>query len=268
MAIYDRIGKIYDATRRADSLIVSRLAFNLEIRGRGDYLDAACGTGNYTTALAEKFGGKWCGVDQSSQMIEAARAKDAASLIEWRVSDVAALPYDNETFDGAICTLAIHHFKDLNRAFSEIRRVLKKESRFVIFTATPEQTRSYWLAEYFPQAIEESAKWLPDLKMITNSLRRAGFASIETELYAVRENLQDFFLYSGKYKPEMYLDERVRANISTFALLAEKSEIETGCRRLAADIESGHIQSVIERHRQTNDYVFIVVKVRTAKSSN
>lgn len=258
MKNYDRIGRNYDATRRADAYLVSRLAINLNIKRGGIYLDAACGTGNYTRALAEQTGGVWHGLDCSRQMIGAARRK--SDSVKWHLADAASLPFANEFFDGAICTLAIHHFESLPLAFGEIRRVLKVKGAFVIFTATPEQTRGYWLAEYFPAAIEKSADALPDLKTISKALREAGFASIKTESYEVREDLQDLFLYSGKYTPELYLDERVRANISTFALLADAGETEAGCRRLAADIKSGQIQSIIERHKQTSDYIFVVAR--------
>jgi SAM-dependent methyltransferase len=258
MAIYDRIGKIYDTTRRADHYIAGRLARHLEIETQGIYLDAACGTGNYTLALAEKIGGKWSGADQSARMIEAARAK--TMRIQWHQANVESLPFENETFDGAICTLAIHYFEELNATFGEIRRVLKNDSRFVIFTSTPEQTANYWLAEYFPAAIVKSAGCLPDLETISVALRKNGFANIETEPYSVAEDLQDLFLYSGKFKPEMYLDADFRANISTFSLLAEPSEVETGCGRLQNDIETEKINEIIEKHRETSDYLFVVAR--------
>lgn len=258
MVIYDRIGKIYDTTRCADPYIASRLAYHLKIQANSDYLDAACGTGNYTTALIENFGGRWHGIDQSSQMIEAARKKK--THVNWHQANVESLPFENEIFDGAICTLAIHHFVDLNAAFGEIRRVLKDDCRFVIFTSTPEQTADYWLAEYFPEAIRKSAECLPDLETITDSLQKAGFTDIETESYNVAEDLQDLFLYSGKFKPEMYLDARVRANISTFSLLADPSEVERNCDLLRTDISSGKINELIERHRKSDDYLFVIAR--------
>ena len=168
MAIYNKIGKSYDSTRRADSFIVSRLAEHLKIRAQNDYLDAACGSGNYTIALADNFGGSWRGVDLSSQMIEAARAK--TNRINWHQADVESLPFENKTFDGAVCTLAIHHFEFLDAAFGEIRRVLKRDANFIIFTSTPEQTANYWLAEYFPESIKKSAEYLPDLETISDAL--------------------------------------------------------------------------------------------------
>lgn len=258
MAIYNTIGKSYDATRRADPFIVSRLGEHLKIRKQGDYLDAACGTGNYTIALTENFGGSWRGVDQSSQMIEAARAK--TTRVDWHQANVESLPFENETFDGAICTLAIHHFASLEAAFGELRRVLKRDANFVNFTSTPEQTANYWLAEYFPEAIRKSAECLPDLETIADALRKNGFSNIETEPYGVSEDLQDLFLYSGKFKPEMYLDAGFRANISTFSLLAETKEIERGGERLQADIALGRINELIERHKQSGDYLFVIAR--------
>ncbi len=259
MKNYDRIGRNYDSTRRADSYLVSRLAFNLDIKRGGIYLDVACGTGNYTVALAEEKGGAWHGIDCAEQMIETARRKNDS--VEWHLADAASLPFANESFDGAICTLAIHHFESLPLAFGEIRRVLKPKAAFVIFTSLPEQTRGYWLAEYFPVAIEKSAAALPDLETIEHALREAEFDLLETESYEIRKDLQDLFLYSGKYKPEIYLDDKVRRNISTFALLAEENEVKAGCERLAADIESGRIQSIIERHEQTSDYIFVTARI-------
>lgn len=257
MAIYNRIGKTYDATRRADPFIAGRLNRYLNLQIEGRYLDVACGTGNYTAYLAE-ISGNWHGVDQSATMLEKAREK--SERVAWHRADVSALPFDETSFDGAICTLAIHYFGSLEDEFSEVSRVLKTGGAFAIFTSAPEQTGSYWLAEYFPQAIRKSAEALPKLEIICAALRKSGFTRIETENYSVSEDLQDLFLYSGKFKPEMYLDADFRANISTFALLADEREIETGCRRLAADIKSGRIQSTIERHKNSSDYLFVIAK--------
>src|SRR5262245_34389856 len=120
-ALYDRIGEGYDATRRADPHIAGRLAAHLGVSPEGRYLDVACGTGNYTAALAS-LGGCWHGVDASRAMIAAAERK--APSIAWRLADVEALPFDRGAFDGATCTLAVHHFASIPTAFGEIRRVL------------------------------------------------------------------------------------------------------------------------------------------------
>ncbi|WP_193196103.1 class I SAM-dependent methyltransferase [Nostoc sp. MG11] len=77
MAVYEQIGKGYDLTRHADPEIAKQLADYLQLKSDCLYLDVACGTGNYTLALA-KYDGVWHGVDQSKQMIDAAKNKSNA----------------------------------------------------------------------------------------------------------------------------------------------------------------------------------------------
>jgi ubiquinone/menaquinone biosynthesis C-methylase UbiE len=121
-ALYDRIGDSYDLTRRADPYITERLGRLLGVRPGAAYLDIACGTGNYTTALAG-MGGRWHGVGVSATMIAAARPKSVS--VSWNVADVTALPPSIPTVDGVCCVLALHHFPDVPTALREIRRVLR-----------------------------------------------------------------------------------------------------------------------------------------------
>jgi ubiquinone/menaquinone biosynthesis C-methylase UbiE len=253
--LYDRIGLQYDTTRRADPYLVERLIYHLNPGPHGAYLDMACGTGNYTVAVAQT-GIRVHGVDQSWRMIAAARAKSPA--VVWHIGDVEALPFRDGVFAGVLCTLAIHHFQALQPAFREAFRVLA-QGRFVLFTATAEQMRGYWLNAYFPTAMARSIVQMPTLPEIVHALRESGFSTIHTEPYQVRTDLQDFFLYSGKHRPEIYLDPHVRAGISTFAALAETAEVEEGCRRLLQDIQSGHIAGMIARYLHTQgDYLVVV----------
>lgn len=257
MTIYEQIGKSYDLTRCADPEIAKRLAIKLQIKSDSSYLDVACGTGNYTLALA-KQAGIWHGLDQSKKMINAAINKSNA--IAWQVGEAEALPYHNCSFSGVLCTLAIHHFAALTSAFQEIYRVLRAGC-FVLFTATPEQMSKYWLVEYFPEAIYKSAEQMPSFERIKESLKEAGFKSVDIELYYISESLQDLFLYSGKHRPEIYLDENVRSGISTFALLASAKEIAAGCEKLAADIHTGRITEIVKKYESDQgDYLFVIAE--------
>jgi ubiquinone/menaquinone biosynthesis C-methylase UbiE len=242
-------------TRRADPYLVERLIYHLNPEPARRYLDIACGTGNYTVAVAQT-GVRVHGIDQSQRMITAARQKSHA--VTWHLGDVEALPFPDRVFAGVMCTLAIHHFNTLRPAFQEAFRVLAR-GRFVLFTSTAEQMRGYWLNAYFPAAMARSIVQMPGLQAIVQALHQSGFASIHTEPYEVQTDLQDFFLYSGKHRPEMYLDPRVRAGISTFAALAGASEVEEGCRKLSQDIESGRIAEVVASYRHAQgDYLFAV----------
>ena len=258
MALYDKIGGDYDKSRHADPFICERLYSHLEPHPHLLYLDIACGTGNYTAAL-KNMGLQICGIDSSIQMLNIARLKE--SSISWISGNGEKLPLPDHNFSGAICVLAIHHFSNLQYVFDEISRVMSN-GRFVIFTATSEQMRGCWLNEYFPEAMKKSIVQMPGEKEITEALEKAGFGTIQFERYEIKEDLEDFFLYSGKNNPEMYLNSEVRKNISTFAALAEPVEIEHGCASLDTDIRSGRIHDIVYSYRAQGDgdYVFVIAQ--------
>jgi ubiquinone/menaquinone biosynthesis C-methylase UbiE len=273
-ALYDRVGAAYDATRRADSYIASRLLAHLAGAARGWCLDVACGTGNYTLALAA-VGVPVVGVDASARMIAAA-ARKAPTLADgepiqrtshaapgvplWAAADVTRLPFPTGSFSGATCTLALRYFADLDAAIAELGRVLR-DGPLVLFAATPEQIRRYWLRLYFPEMIERTAAQAYPLARITRALQTAGFTRVATELYTVRSDLQDLFLYSGKHRPALYLNPAVRAGMWSFATLAPPEEETAGCDRLRHDVLSGDIAAAIQSADSSEgDYVFIVAR--------
>lgn len=257
--LYDNIGVHYDSTRRADPYLTARLAHNLELRSEGRYLDIACGTGNYTHALAGK-GGEWHGVDVSSGMLRTALNK--GGNIRLALGDGAMLPYRDGSFDGAICTMALHHLPRLEPVFCEARRLLRG-GKLVMFTSTSEQMAGYWLNEYFPIAMERSTEQMPSQTTILAALEAAGFSLDRLEPYDVREDLEDLFLYAGKHRPELYLSDAIRRGISTFSTLADPAELKAGTMRLEGDIASGRIGDVAGRYQNENgDYMLFVASAR------
>ncbi len=254
-AIYDEIGKNYDATRKPDPGILSTLSSLLDVEEEKRYLDVACGTGNYTSEIS-RIGGKWFAFDNSEKMLSEARPK--SSQVDWRQFDVTELGYESNLFDGAICSLAIHHFPSLNKAFSEVARVLKSNGRFVLFTATPNQMRCYWLNRYFPQMMENSCQQMPTFEAIKSALIQASFSIESTEPFFISAELEDFFLYSGKLRPDMYLSSKVRNGISSFHNFCSQSELNSGLDKLRKDIDSGEIENIMGSYNNDNgDYIFI-----------
>jgi SAM-dependent methyltransferase len=253
---YDTIGKFYNTTRRADPFIVERLFYFLKPNKGSKYLDIGCGTGNYTVALNQK-GIALFGVDPSTEMLKNAKAKP--SNIKWKVGNAENIPLENEAVDGVLATLTIHHWKDLNKAFTELNRVLKPSGNVVIFTSTPEQMKGYWLKHYFPKMLEDSSKQMPAIDVIKKAMKTGGFEIIETEKYFVREDLEDMFLFSGKHDPKLYLNSQNRQGISSFSNLANAEEVEKGLHKLKIDIASGKINKVIEKYANDyGDYLFMI----------
>jgi len=255
---YDVIGIGYDSTRRADARIAERIGALLEQRTDGRYLDVACGTGNYTNSL-HALSLDVVGIDQSATMLDAARAKYPA--INWQRADVTALPFPDSSFDGVICTQAIHHFTDLEGAFREISRVLLGGGRLVIFTATRQQMRSYWLNAYFPEALGRAINQQPSDERLWSAFDRARLRVVAREPWCVPTDPVDLFLYSGKHNPRVYLNQRVRQGISTFANLADAEEVDRGVARLRDDIATGAIAGVMARYvSDVGDYQFVVAR--------
>ncbi|MCC7367975.1 MAG: methyltransferase domain-containing protein [Chloroflexi bacterium] len=257
MALYDQIGAGYDTTRRADPGIVRRLVRLLAVPSGTPCLDVACGTGNYTVALSEA-NLALTGVDVSQQMLTSARAKP--STVRWVNGDVTALPFARDAFGAAVCTMALHHFRQPEQAFREIGRVLG-DGRLVFFTADRQQMRRYWLNEYFPRAMERATRQMPPVEQSVRQLAAAGFGRVRLEPWTVTEDVQDWFLYALKYRPALYLDPRVRAGISTFANLASPDEVAQGCARLADDLDTGRFARVLQASEHDGgDYLFLVAE--------
>jgi ubiquinone/menaquinone biosynthesis C-methylase UbiE len=256
MALYDRIGIGYDGTRRADPYLLSRILHHLAPRRDARYLDVGSGTGNYTIAMRQARV-PICGVEVSATMLERARAKSRD--VAWFNGNALALPFRDRAFAGATMTFVHHHLGDnAGAGFREIFRVLAPGARFVLLNATAEQTRHYWLNEYFPKTCAEANAPYEKLDTV-EALTRAGFRFVAEEKYDVAEDLQDWFMYCGKHHPERYLDPRVRSGISGFANASDQSEIERGLEHLADDIESGRIAEVMRNYAwDGGDYMFTI----------
>jgi SAM-dependent methyltransferase len=256
--VYDSIGIGYNATRCADPYLTERLYRLLNPESGKLYLDIGCGTGNYTIALAKQGVSLW-GIDPSEKMLNEAKSK--SSEVNWQFGAAENIPIQDNFFDGAIATLTIHHWNDINASFEEMDRVLKPGSRFLIFHSTPEQMNGYWLNHYFPNTMAQATRKMESLTTVDSALKRAGFKINYTENYFVKDDLQDLFLYSCKNKPHLCLDDKIRNGISTFALTSNGEEVEHGLKKLKADIDNNSFDSVKNKFENDHgDYLFILAE--------
>jgi len=219
-------------------------------------LDVGCGTGNYTRFLAD-VGLGMVGVDPSAVML--GQARTVAPGVRWVRASGEALPLADGAFQGAISTLATHHFGDSLAVFTEIRRVVAR-GNLVLLLAFPEQVRGYWLRHYFPTAVNLAANQTPRDE-IREQLRRAGFGDVTVEPWRVPPDLKDLFWYAGKDRPELYFDPEVRAGISAFRLLCPPEELASGLAALRADIDTGRWASIRAAvDDAAGDYAFVTAR--------
>jgi len=97
-------------------------------------LDLGCGTGRHTRILKRR-GAKVWGIDLSPKMLEI--AKSEIKDVDFKVGTVYKLPYKSNFFDIIVAGLVIGYFKNLDKAFKEIHRVLKKNGIFVFSLTNP-----------------------------------------------------------------------------------------------------------------------------------
>ena len=98
----------------------------------GDRLiDAGCGVGASSRVAADEFGLIVEGVDASAGALARAREHESAGRIRWTEADLAALPFGEAAFDGALaeCVLSTVGRRGV---LTELRRVLSSGGRLVM----------------------------------------------------------------------------------------------------------------------------------------
>jgi ubiquinone/menaquinone biosynthesis C-methylase UbiE len=93
-------------------------------------LDAGCGTGSLTLALAG-FVGEVVGADTNAEYLEAGRAA-APENVRFVEGDVMALPFGYAEFDLVCCHRVLHHVRRPELAVSELARVARPGGRVFI----------------------------------------------------------------------------------------------------------------------------------------
>jgi ubiquinone/menaquinone biosynthesis C-methylase UbiE len=97
------------------------------VRAGQDVLDVACGTGIVARHAAERVGatGHVTGLDLNQAML--AVASRLGPELTWQQGDVAALPFDDDSFDVVTCQSAAMFLPDIIGALREMGRVARSD---------------------------------------------------------------------------------------------------------------------------------------------
>ena len=109
----------------------------LGIEPEVEILDAGSGLGGPSRYLAQTYGCRVSGVDLAPSYVAIARLlADRAGLsrvLQYEVGDLLALPFDDARFDAAYSQHVVMNIADRDRAYREIRRVLKPGGVFAFY---------------------------------------------------------------------------------------------------------------------------------------
>ncbi len=218
-AVYDRIGVGYSAVRRPDPRIETRIWSALA--GATRVVNVGAGTGSYEPQ------DRVCVAVEPSERMAAQRPTGSAAVVR---AIAESLPFDDDTFDGAMAVLTVHHWTDPRAGLSEVRRVTK--GPVAVFTFDTSVHNTMWIYDYLSAAAELDADHLESAE-IADAL---GGGRVETVL--VPHDCVDGFGHAYWQRPEAYLDPAVRAGTSCFTRLPDDT-VDVAIDRLRRDIDSG-----------------------------
>jgi SAM-dependent methyltransferase len=150
--------------------------------GRKKVLDAGCGYGYYSILLAKK-GAIVTGIDISEKMVKLAKddADKASAHCQFFVCDIQDLSmFASNKFDTVISSVVVGDVDDLEKAFSEVFRVLKHDGVFAFSENHPilrgswekdgEGRRLHWnLDNYFERSVRITQWLMPSGRVFETS---------------------------------------------------------------------------------------------------
>ncbi len=155
--MFDGIAPDYDRLNHLMSLGVDRswrrraLREIVNAEKAQSILDIACGTGDFSLAIAGRMhpGSRVTGLDLSEGMLAVMRDKVAKAGLEGRISceqgDSEAMRFADASFDVVTIAFGIRNFAHREAALREILRVLKPGGRLVILElSVPENALLRW----------------------------------------------------------------------------------------------------------------------------
>lgn len=154
--MFDSIAPDYDRLNHLMSMNVDKgwrrkaLRRIVDTEGPLEVLDLACGTGDFSLAIARRMvrrgvSGHVAGVDLSDGMLAVMKEKVAAAELSERISmaqgDGENLPFPDGTFDRVTIAFGIRNFEHREEGLREMRRVLKPGGRLVILELSVPENR-------------------------------------------------------------------------------------------------------------------------------
>jgi hypothetical protein len=220
--VYERLGIGYTTTRRADPRIAEQI--HAALADATSVANVGAGAGSYEPSDREVLP-----IEPSAQMI-AQRSPELALAIRGYAE---CLPLPNNCVDAAMACMTLHHWADWRIGVQELRRVAQR--RVVIFTYDRDFSERFWLwRDYLPRLGRLDSARFPALEEQCAALGE----EVRVETVPIAHDCEDGFLAAYWRRPWAYLDEGVRAGISSFSLV-DATHVLDALDYLSDDLDSG-----------------------------
>ena len=164
-------------------------------------LDLGCGFGDFARKARQAGAGFVMGIDCSQRMLEKARERTEDPQIQFCRMSLEELAIDNNTFDLAVSSLALHYVSDYQKVMQLIVPILKKHGRVVFSVEHPICTAlaaqkwicndggdpMFWPVDEYRSEGARRTRWFVDdvikyhrtVETYVNGLIHAGFRLLE-----------------------------------------------------------------------------------------
>lgn len=118
-------------------------------RATGDVLEVAVGTGLNLPHYRSEI--RLTAIDLSPEMLEIARdrAREVGREVDLREGDAHQLAFPDGSFDAVVCTFSLCNIPDVERALSEMRRVLRPGGKLILLDHIRSRARPVlWLQKF------------------------------------------------------------------------------------------------------------------------
>jgi SAM-dependent methyltransferase len=107
--------------------VIAEALARLDLPPAPEILDAGCGSGRNMVELARV--GAVTGVELADASAQRARQRNVGSVVQGSVTD---LPFEDDSFDLAVCLDVIEHLDDDRAALRELRRVIRPGGKLLV----------------------------------------------------------------------------------------------------------------------------------------
>ncbi|MFI9379742.1 class I SAM-dependent methyltransferase [Kutzneria sp. NPDC052558] len=141
-------------------------------------LDLGSGTGRFSDAIADTFGGPVYGVEPSARMREVAAAVHPHPAVTYLDGRAEAIPLPDHSCDLAVLFLVLHHVEHRMLGVKELARVLRPGARLCVHSGFSGQMHDHVWYRYFARAREVDDLVFPRLDEVIAQFAEAGLAYV------------------------------------------------------------------------------------------